>query len=264
MIRFSSIWVTAFSLAASASPGVTPARSATEVLLDRTGKRVEEFWDQFSAVSCSETIQQVKLGPSGKVLVQRTSSFDYLVILQLAGDELTVEESRLPQGQQKKESTKPLLTTSGFATLVLIFHPLFQNSYQYTLGAAEYSGNHKLQQVDFEHIPGRRSPSALQLRGREYPLEWKGTAWIDPATGYIDHISAALKNSMDDVGLKQLTSEVQYTPVRFSTNSQIAWLPEVAVIDASTQHQHWRNTHMFAGYKRFSVTTDAKTEGPKQ
>ncbi len=262
MIRFFSILAIGFNLAAA--PPATSSRGALEPLLDRTGKRVEEFWEQFSAVSCTETVQQVKMGASGKVLVQRTSSFDYLVILQLAGDDLTVEESRIPQGPQKKESAKPLLTTSGFSTLLLVFHPLFQNSYQYTLGGTEYAGSRRLQQMDFEHISGRRSPSVLQLRGREYPLEWKGTAWIDPQTGYVDRITAGLKASMDDVGLKQLTSEVQYTPVRFSAGAQTAWLPEIAVIDASTLHQHWRNTHMFTGYRRFSVTTDTKTEGPKQ
>lgn len=262
MIRSFSILVIGFKLAAAPAAGA-PAGSL-DTLLDRAGRRVEEFWDQFSAVSCTETVQQVKLGASGKVLVQRTASYDYLVILQLAGDHLTVEESRVAQAQPKKESTKPLLTTSGFSTLLLIFHPVFQNSYQYTLAGTEDTGGRRLQKVHFEHIHGRRSPSALQLRGRDYPLEWQGSAWIDPRTGYIDRISAELKASMDDVGLKKLSSEVQYTPVQFSTEKQTAWLPEVAVIEADTEHQHWRNTHMFSQYRRFSVSTDAKTEAPKQ
>jgi hypothetical protein len=262
MIRFSLILAIGFKLAAA--PAVGQPSSSLDTLLDRAGKRVEEFWDQFSVVSCTETVQQVKLGASGKVLAQRSASYDYLVILQLAGEDLTVEESRLAQGQPKKESNKPLLTTSGFSTLLLIFHPIFQNSYEYSLTGVEEAGGRKLQKVHFEHVQGRRSPSALQLRGRDYPLEWQGSAWIDPRTGYIDRISAELKTSMDDVGLKKLSSEVQYTPVQFSTEKQMAWLPEVAVIEANTEHQHWRNTHMFSRYRKFSVTTDAKTEVPKQ
>jgi len=248
----------------AAAPGVEPTADSLNALLDRTGKRVEEFWDHFSAVSCTETVQQVKLGAGGNVLAQRTTSFDYLVILQLAGDDLTVEESRQVQGQPKKEKNKPLLTTSGFSILLLIFHPIFQNSYEYTMASVEETGGRKLQQVHFEHVHGRRSPSTLQLRGRDYPLEWQGSAWIDPRTGYIDRISAELKSSMDDVGLKKLSSEVQYTPVHFSTEKQTAWLPDVAVIEAATEHQHWRNTHMFSQYRRFSVTTDATIESPKQ
>jgi hypothetical protein len=262
MIRFFLVLAIVFELAAA--PRVSTAPVSLDALLDRTGKRVEEFWEQFSAVSCTETVQQVKVGESGKVLAQRTSNFDYLVILQLTGDELTVDESRLLQGQPKKESTKPLLTTTGFSTLLLIFHPIFQQSYEYALAGMEEVGGRKLQQIRFAHIRGRRSPSVLQLRGREYPLEWQGSAWIDPQTGYVDRISASLKDSLADVGLKKLSSEVQYTPVQFTLEKQTAWLPEVAVIEANTEHQHWRNVHMFSRYKKFSVTTDTKTDAPKQ
>src|ERR1700690_4293487 len=139
---------------ASAAPPVT-----FETLLDRAGKRVEEFWDQFSAVTCTETVSQLKVGDSGKVLGQRTSAFNYLVILQLTGDDLIVDESRLAQGPPKKESDRPLLATSGFATLLLIFHPHFQSSYEFALGGIEESGGKQWREVRFTHITGRRAPS---------------------------------------------------------------------------------------------------------
>jgi hypothetical protein len=262
MTRLISILAIVSELAAAEA---VPAQAVSaETLVERAGKRVEEFWEQFSAVTCMETVTQTKLGNAGKVLLQRTSNFDYLVILQLAGDELTVDESRLLQGQAKKESERPLLSTAGFSTLVLIFHPLFQPSYEYTLGdTREVKGRH-LQEIRFEHIRGRRSPSVLQLRGRDYPLEWQGSAWIDPQSGYVARISVGLKASLEDVGLKKLSSEVQYSPIEFHAEKETAWLPEVAVVEANTEHQHWRNVHTFSRYRKFSVTTDAKTEGPKQ
>jgi len=235
-----------------------------DLLLEPAGQRVEEFWEQFSAVACTETITQAKLGNGDKVLVQRTANFDYLVILQLTGDELTVDESRLLQGQPKKASDRSMLSTAGFSTLVLIFHPFFQNSFQYTLGGTRDVRGRQLQEVRFEHIRGRRSPSALQLRGRDYPIEWRGSAWIDPQTGYIDHISAGLNTSLEDVGLKTLSCNVQYAPIEFHAEKQSAWLPQVAVIEANTEHQHWRNTHLFSRYRKFSVTTDTKIENPTE
>ncbi|MBZ5593635.1 MAG: hypothetical protein LAP39_15455 [Acidobacteriia bacterium] len=259
MIKFFSVLAIGFKLV-----GATATAVPLDGLLDRTGKRVEEFWDQFSAVSCTETVLQTKLGASGKVLVQRTSTFDYLIMLQLTGDDLTVDESRLPQGQPKKASDRPLLSTAGFSTLVLIFHPYFQSSYEFTPVALEDINGRKLQEVRFEHIQGRRTPAALQLRGRDYPLEWQGSAWIDPKTGYVSRIHAGLKTSMPDVGLRELWSDVRYVPVQFQSEKETAWLPEVAVIEAGTEHQRWRNVHQFARYRRFSVTTDTKTESPKQ
>jgi hypothetical protein len=262
MIRFFSILAIGFELMAA-----DPARVRTtslDELLERTGKRMEEFWDQFSAVSCTETVLQTKLGASGKVLVQRTSAFDYLIMLQLTGDDLMVNESRLPQGQPKKGSNRPLLSTAGFSTLALIFHPYFQSSYEFSLVAMENINGRRLQEVRFEHIRGRRTPSVLQLRGRDYPLEWQGSAWIDPQTGYVSRIHAGLKTSLSDVGLRELWSDVRYVPVQFQSEKETAWLPEVAVIEADTEHQHWRNVHQFSRYRRFSVTTDSKTESPKQ
>jgi len=225
---------------------------------------VEEFWDQFSAVSCTETVSQTKLSPAGKVMIERASTFDYLVILQLTGDELTVDESRIPQGQPKKGNDRPLLLTAGFSTLVLIFHPYFQSSYEFSLAATQQVDGRELQEVRFEHIPGRRSPSVLQLRGRDYPLEWQGSAWIDPRTGHVSRIRAGLMASLSQVGLQQLTSEVHYVPVQFPGENEVAWLPKTAVIAADTEHQHWRNVHQFSGYRRFSVSTNSNTEAPKQ
>ena len=262
MIRYFSILAIAFELMA-ANPAPVGS-SSLDGLLDRTGKRVEEFWDQFSAVSCTETVSQTKLNAGGKVTIERGSTFDYLVMLQLTGDELTVDESRILQGKPKKENDRPLLATAGFSTFVLIFHPYFQSSYEFALGAVEETGGRKLQEIRFEHIPGRRSPSVLQLHGRDYPLEWQGSAWIDPRTGYVSRIRAGLKASLNQVGLRQLTSEVRYAPVQFPGEKDVAWLPEMAVIAADTEHQHWRNVHQFSRYRRFSVSTNSNTEAPKQ
>src|SRR5437879_4613088 len=268
MIRFFSILVIGFKLAGAQSAS-TPSASTTavspDVLLESAGKRVEEFWEKFSAVACTETITQAKLGNGDKVLAQRTSNFDYLVILQLAGDELTVDESRLLQGQPtKKASDRAMLNTDGLSTQVPILPPLLQNSFQYTLGGTQELRGRNVQEIRFEHIPGHRSPSALQLKGRDYPIEWQGSAWIDLQTGNIDRIAAGLKTSLEDVGLKKLSSEVQYAPIAFQAEKEIAWLPQVAVIEANTEHQHWRNTHMFSKYRKFSVTTDTKVDNPTE
>ena len=75
------------------------ASNRPDALLARLGESATRFWDQFSAMTCTETVDQKKLEPGGKVIVQRKSAYDYLILMQLSGDELTVEESRLLRGQ---------------------------------------------------------------------------------------------------------------------------------------------------------------------
>src|SRR5579872_5304626 len=221
-------------------------------VLARTRKQVERFWDQFASVHCTEVVQQTKLGENGKPVLQRQATFDYLVLMQWNDDELKMEESRVQRGKPAKQSDRALLTTSGFSTLILIFHPHFQESFQFSLGPEE-DGKVRLH---FTPVRGKRSPAILQLRNREYPIEWEGDAWIDPASGVITRIDAGLAEPLADVGLQKLNSSVVYAPVSFKDLPEPAWLPQQATVEAQTAHQHWINSHSFSAYKEFAVSVE--------
>ena len=229
-------------------------------LLERVGKRVELFDEMFSQVTCTETVSQLKLNPGGKVIQQRKVSFDSLAMLQVNGNALIIEESKLPQGKVPKEKGegKTFLVSEGFSVLLLIFHPIYQPGFEFTLSGQETLDGKALQIVRFRHLQGSRSPSALQLSGREYPLEWQGTAWMDPGLGGIVRIKAGLMGPMEELGLKRLDSEVRYAPVKFNDIQEPQWLPLLATVDAETVHQHWKNVHQFSGYRLFSVETDSR------
>jgi hypothetical protein len=72
----------------------------------------------------------------------------------------------------------------------------------------------------------------------------------------ITKIADDIGDTMQDVGLKTLRSEVEYAPVPFRGTKETYWFPAQASVDVETPHQHWRNTHHFADYKRFSVDTE--------
>lgn len=238
------------------------ANNGVEVdLLSRVQGQVANYLDQFSDVKCTEKVNQQKLTPNGKVELQRDSTYDYLVILTNAGGEVSLDESRLAVGEAAKADKKnrPLLVTNGFATLFLIFHTYYSQSFQFAVGDVETLNGHAYQKVSFQHNRGTRSPAALSLRGREYPLELSGTAWIDPQTATIAKIEMSVGNSMEDVGLKALRSEVAYAPVPFR-DSPTYWFPSQATVEVETQRQHWRNTHTFSDYKKFNVSTEEKVK----
>ena len=236
----------------------TPA-SAEELddLLSRTSKQVEGFLAQFSEVKCSEHVEQDKLNKDGKVELKEESTYDYLVILTNPGGELTLDESRLEVKQAKTDKkNRAMLVSNGFATLFLIFHPYYSGGFQFTALEDEVVDGRRLKKVAFRHIHGSRTPAALSLRGKEYPLELSGTAVIDPQTGVITHIEAGIENTMEDVGLNLLHSEVQYAPVPFKGAKETYWFPVEASVEVETPRQHWRNVHHFSDYKQFSVSTE--------
>ena len=226
-------------------------------LLNRTGEQVSKFRGQFSEVKCTEKVTQEKLGKEDKVELKEESAYDYLVILTNTGGELSLDESRLAVHEAKvdKKNTS-LLVTNGFATLFLVFHPYYAGSFRFTAQGDELVGGHLLSKISFQHVRGTRSIAALALRGKEYPLEVSGTAWVDPQTAVITKIVAEIGDSMQDVGLKTLRSEVEYAPVPFRGMKETYWFPSQATVEVETPRQHWRNTHRFTDYKRFSVDTE--------
>src|ERR1039458_4322367 len=143
-----------------------------------------------------------------------------------------------------------------------LFHPLYQSHYQFRQLPDEGVQDHRLLHISFEQVSRDHPLSVLQVRELEYPLQWRGTAWIDPASWAVVRIQAGLGDSMADMGLLRLDADVTYSNVQFNSTTSY-WLPARAVIDAETKRQHWHNTHLFTGYKRFTVDTDVKISAPQ-
>jgi hypothetical protein len=202
-------------------------------------------------------VRQEKLSKDDKVELKEDSTYDYLVILTNSNGELNLSESRLPIREAKKDrKNTSMLLSNGFATLFLVFHPYYSAAFTFNLEGEEMVGGRMLDKVTFQHVPGMKSPAALALRGREYPLELTGTAWIDPQTGTIAKIEAGVADTLQDVGLKALSSEIDFAPVKFTDSKQEYWFPSQARVEVETPRQHWRNLHQFTAYKKFSVSTE--------
>lgn len=255
-IVFEAALLAAAPAARGASPVPLPA------LLDRVGRQTQKFWDYLPAVTCTESLTQAKLDAKGKSLYQEKTSYDYLILLQSSGTDVSVDESRVQKDHRASKGKASLLETQGFAILALIFHPLYQASYEFTEMGEDTLDGQTLLRVGFRHLGNERSPSDLRLGKRDYPLAWKGTAWIDPASYAIVRIVTDLGNPMDDVGLLKLSADVTYSGIHFADTTSIYWLPVRAVVEASTRRQRWRNVDLFTGYRRFSVETEVKTGAP--
>jgi hypothetical protein len=256
-LHFTVLVVFGLACFCSGGTGTTPEARRLDDLLARTGDQVAAFVDQFSDVRCTELVRQEKLGKDDKTELKEESTFDYLVIFTNTGGELSLSESRLPIHTAKTDKkNRSMLLSNGFATLFLVFHPLYAASFKFAYAGQESINGRVMNKVTFQHVPGRRSVAALALRGREYPLELSGIAWIDPETGSIAKIEAGIQDTLVDVGLKSLHSEIEFAPVPFADSKPVYWFPTQASIEVETPRQHWRNLHRFTQYQKFSVTTD--------
>ena len=270
MTRITTLLIAALvamgSLAWGGDPSLTVAGSTLNERLGALGDEVEEFWREVTSVSCVETVSQLKLDPDrNKTVNQRKAVYDYVVFLQLMGNELAVEESRELREESKakrvrRPSHRPLLITNGFALSVLIFHPHFQSSYVFQELPSQQWNGQTYQLIGFEHVRGAVSPTALQLKDALYPIEWKGQAWIAPQSGQIARLQAGLKAPIEQIGLGRVDVDVEYAPQGAGLSS---WMPSVATIEAATKHQLWRNHHEFGEYRKFQVETSFEIAAPE-
>lgn len=249
-------WVMVAALLA-ASGCAAAQEMANPGLLQQAQRQSVAFFARVADLTCTETVLQEKIRPDGHVQATQRSQFDYLIMVRATRDELSLNESRIESGAAPHKPL-PMLVTNGFSMLLLILHPYYQDSFRFTPAAGRFVDGRALLPVEFEHLSGTRSPAALALRGREYPLDLRGTVWVDQRSGQVVQIEATLAHDMSDSGLRSLHVRVDYKPSLIAGMGGMP-LPGRAVIDLETPRQHWRNTHVFSAYKSFSTAVEQAT-----
>jgi len=231
----------------------TPAAPGSLVALGRARERVQTFFDQFSNVACTESLTQIVMGKNGKPAYRENSAYEYQFQASSDSGTLKVSESRNTHSPAFRDPGRTLLITNGFASLLLVVHPQYEASYTFDAEGEESIAGTTLEKYRFSPIAGGAWPAAIRLRGRNYPLPLSGMLWIEPQTGVIVKMEAQVDSSLSDLGLSGMRSEVHYAAHTFHNPEETMWIPESAVIDVETPHQHWRNLHRFTSYKRFNV-----------
>ena len=242
-----------------ALPAVCAAGQSTPSLspTDLAQRQVTAYVAKLADLHCTESVVQEKLTGNGHVEASEKAKYDYLIMMDGGGDDFQLNESRI-ESSSSRHKPLPMLVTNGFSTVLLVFHPYYRDSFTFETGDEVLIEGKPAIPVHFAHIEGRRTPAALALRGREYPLDLQGTAWLDKQSGQVVKIDASLLHDMSDVGLRSINVHVEYKPAVLGKSSASLTLPALAVVDVTTPRQHWRNTHVFDSYKSFS--TDAEQD----
>jgi hypothetical protein len=232
-------------IAADASPSLD--------VLVRARKYVQEYFDKFSDLACKESLTQIVLNNSGHTIYRENSAYDYQFQVTSTSGTVKFNETRETRNPAYRDPARTLLVTTGFASLLLVAHPMYAASYVFEPAGSETIGGVSYTMIRFIPITGAASPASLRLRGKNYPLPMSGTLWVDPQSGAIVKLEAKVDSSLSDVGLAGMRSEVHYAPHSFRDPAELIWIAESAVIDIDTPRQHWRNLHKFSDYKRFNV-----------
>ena len=261
--RIGCVWLVALASMLLAPPAGAAQESspsgADADLLRRAGAAAQQFVQHLGSVRYAEHLAQRELKDNGKTNYQQDAFFDSLMLVRKESGRLVADESAEKARPSMGFEIRPLLRTSGFSTLALIVHPYYEQSFHFSALDEEVVSGRRLRLLHFEHVKGTDSPTALRLRGRDYPLELSGIIWLDPETASVVRVVALLSEPLDDIGLRSLNCDVQYAPVALLETAGAFWLPESATIELRTPKQHWRNVHSYSNYRKYSVDVQIGT-----
>jgi hypothetical protein len=254
-------WTVAFAAIFAAAGGPCAAQSTAEAavstpsqdILARVRKNVQEYFEKFSDLTCKETVTQLVLNTSGRAIYRENSSYDYQFQTSDQSGTWKFTETRAPHNPAFRDPARTLLVTTGFASLLLVAHPMYDASYEFQPEGSETIGGVSYLKLRFKPIPGASSPATLRLRGKNYPLPLSGTLLVEPQSGAVVRIEATVDSGLSDIGLAGMQSEVHFALHQFHEKEESVWVPDSATIDVETPHQHWRNLHRFTDYKKFDV-----------
>ena len=224
-------------------------------------KQISTYLERLADVHCTETVIREKLAEDGHVEASAREQFDYLIMMSGNEDDFQLTESRIESaGFRHKLLSFPMLISNGMSTMLVVFHPYYRDSFEFETRPEVLIAGRATIPIAFTEIPGRRSPAALALRGREYPLYLQGTAWLDKDSGSVVKMDASLLHEMSDVGLRSLSIHVEYKAAQLGTETPQLMMPALAVVDVTTPLQHWRNTHFFGNYQSFSTKVEQEPD----
>jgi len=221
-----------------------------DALIVRARKMIDSFFEQTANVVCTEDVAQMVIGENNKPIYREESIFEYQLQSSGRTGALRFRETRQAHKAPSHDPNKRLLITSGFASMLLVLHQNYESSYQFEPVGDETIEDRTLMKVHFQAVPGASSPAAMELRGRNYPLQLKGDIWIDEESGAVVKLNSSLEGGFDDLGLRDLRSEIHYSAVRFHDPEETYRMPSLAVIDVETPTQHLRNLHRFTEVPR--------------
>jgi hypothetical protein len=96
-----------------------------------------------------------------------------------------------------------------------------------------------------------------------YPVNLKGTAWVDATTFQVLHLETDLLNPIPELLLDFEHQSLDYGPVAFAARHVRLWLPQSVDINVHLSGKQFNARHSYSNYQLFVIDTGQKIAKPK-
>jgi hypothetical protein len=232
-------------------------------VIQASGERVKELVENVDRFTAIEEVEHSKLSPLGLQISKETRKFDYMVEISPFGThDLDVQEYR--NGSVSKQQFPGHIATNGLPTLALVFHPYYQNNYQFACeGRGMWRGT-PAWLVHFQQRTDRRSTMLVYRVGsKSFAVGLKGRVWIDTKSSQILAMETDTMRPVPEIRLMRDHQLIEYGPVDFKNGTMHLWLPKNADWYSSLSGQRYHRRHTFSQFLLFSVDDSQKISKPK-
>ena len=240
--------------------GLEPAASQ-EILpeiLKKVGASVEVYFHSVVSTRALEETIQERLGFDGTTKETFKRTFRYLAIPHPEKGPLDLEEYRTGEKSSSASGT-PLggtVLTAGFVYSPVYLHPVYQEDSDFSYVGKQNVEGHKCYVVAFAQVP-----QAARLRARftevlvSSGVLLQGLVWIDATSFQIIRIYMELLPGATAGSIKEYTTEVTYSEVRFRGIDVVLWLPCQVVVYLDWGGRRYRNHHRYSDYQLYTSQT---------
>ena len=247
----------------SMPPVESTAGCPIKKIQDDAGQRVRQFVDAVNRIAATESMDNEVIDRFGIPGRHTSRSYSYVAsVEQLRPGMYTMEEYR--NGMMDLDSFPERIATLGLTALVMVFHPAYQDDYQFTCEGLSRWQDGLAWQVHFRQNPIR--PPRLRsyrVNGKSYPVALRGRAWISAETFQIERLETDLVSPIPQIRLRAEHISLEYMPVQFVSHHQVLWLPENAEIYFDLNNHRMHRRHHFRDYMLFAVDEKQQISVPE-
>ena len=244
---------------------ISGATCALPKVLDMASKyaeRVATNLEEFSATEESEIVE-VKRNKSLETPGMHTSS--YMVVMDHS-DAKAIQIRELRGSPMAPGDTPGGLVDMGAPGLVLVFHPIYRESFQWSCeGLGEWK-DRPAWIVRFSQKADHPTSllSTFETLSERYALPLKGRAWVAANGGQIMHLETDLVRPVTAIALAKQHFVVDYAPVSFQTHKVTLWLPENVNLYLQYERHYLHYYHHYSNFVLFWVGTSQKIGTPTE
>jgi len=207
-----------------------------------------------------EEVTEEKLKPNGKVQAKQRIQDNYLILHHGyawgANAEYRMDDKGNRLGPIGLGLEKGYLVTSGHALSCISFATATQSQSRFRYLGDEKIGSREAYVLGFAQEPGKTTffSTMRGTGGQDVDLLTQGILWVDKGTFQILRMRSDPLAPNAELGLEELTTEINFSEVRLQDVSEPLWLPSDVDVYIAIRGEKFHNLHHYSNYRRYRVS----------